>query len=310
MSDRRSFLKQLGTGALLAGMSAWSMPVHSASGRQLIILHTNDVHSHLEPFPDNHPQFPGMGGVAARKALIQQIRSEGHPVLLLDAGDMFQGTPYFNFFMGEPEIKSMNLMGYDAVTFGNHDFDGGIENLAEQSSKATFAIVCSNYIFHNIVLNKIVKPYHVIHRGGLKIGIIGLGIDLKGLVPEKLFEGTVYKNPLESAISTADFLKIKKRCDLVIALSHLGYQYSDDRISDVKIAENARNIDIIIGGHTHTFMEQPDIRYNTEGEKVMIHQAGWAGVRLGRINVDFEKSLNKNHLSTNTVVVDKKSIAF
>jgi 5'-nucleotidase len=310
MQNRRDFLKWAGSGALLASLGTFPFDASSVGIRRLTILHTNDVHSHLEPFPDNHPQFPGMGGAAARKALIDCIRAEGHPVLLLDAGDIFQGTPYFNFFSGEPEIVMMNQMGYDAATLGNHDFDGGMENLARQVNNAHFTFISSNYTFHNNVLNNLVKPNRVIEKRGIRIGILGLGIELSGLVPEKLYEGTVYDSPVEAANQTASFLKKKMRCHLVVALSHLGYRYPDNKISDVKLAENTDNIDIIIGGHTHTFMEKPDIRKNIKGENVLIHQAGWAGVRLGRIDVFFEKNLNKNRLSTQTVIVDKKSIAF
>lgn len=310
MSNRREFLKLAGSSALLASLSTFPLGVSASKAKRLTILHTNDVHSHLEPFPENHPHFPGMGGAAVRKALIDSIRAEGNPVLLLDAGDIFQGTPYFNFFSGEPEILTMNRMGYDAATLGNHDFDGGTDNLAQQVNKAQFTFINSNYTFHNNVLNNLVKPYKVIVKNGIKIGILGLGIELKGLVPEKLCEGTVYHPPIDAANQTAAFLKHKMKCHLVVALSHLGYRYPDNKISDVKLAENTENIDIFIGGHTHTFMEKPDIRRNLKGKEVLIHQAGWAGVRLGRIDVFFEKNLGKKYLYTQTVIVDKKSIAF
>lgn len=310
MSNRRDFIRLAGSGALLASLGTFPLDAVASRAKRLIILHTNDVHSHMEPFSDNHPQFPGMGGAAVRKALIDSIRAEGHPVLLVDAGDIFQGTPYFNFFSGEPEILMMNRMGYDAATLGNHDFDGGTENLGKQINNANFTFITSNYTFHNNVLNNFVKPFKVVVKEGISIGILGLGIELNGLVPEPLYEGTVYQSPLDSANRVAAYLKKELKCHLVVALSHLGYKYPDDKISDVRLAENTENIDIIIGGHTHTFMDKPDIRKNTKGQEVLIHQAGWAGVRLGRIDVFFEKNLNKNQLSTQTVIVDKKSIAF
>lgn len=310
MVNRREFIRFAGTAALMASFGAWPAEARKSGGRRLVILHTNDVHSHLDPFPDNHPQFPGMGGVARRKALVDAIRAEGHPVLLVDAGDIFQGTPYFNFFNGEPEILMMNRLGYDAVTLGNHDFDRGLDNLATQVQKARFSFLCANYRFSNNVLNSCVNPYRVIEREGVRVGLFGLGIELNGLVPEHLYEGTVYNDPIESATVIARHLKKREGCHLVVALSHLGYKYPDSRPSDVLLAENTENIDVIIGGHTHTFMDRPDIRKNVRGEEVMIHQAGWAGVMLGRIDVHFEKKMNKNLQSAQTVIVDKKSIAF
>jgi len=309
MWNRRSFLRSAGTAALLSGVGALPLSAKSLKGQHLTILHTNDVHSNLEAFPDDHPKFPGLGGVAARKAIIDKIRQENEHVLLLDSGDIFQGTPYFNFFNGEPEIRAMNVMGYDASTIGNHEFDGGMSNLAQQIFNADFPFLCSNYDFHNTVLNNKTKPYHVLEKGNLRIGLIGLGVELKGLVPEKLCEGVGYKDPISSANLVAKHLKAKERCHLVIALSHLGFQYQSDKVSDVILAEKSQNIDIILGGHTHTFLDGPVFVKNGLDQEVLIHQVGWAGIRLGRIDLVFEKSLNKNSVSTQTVIVDKKSIA-
>lgn len=310
MWNRRSFLQTGATGLALAGTGMLPIPALAGSPYHLTILHTNDTHSQLEPFPDQHSKFPGMGGVAARKALIDKVRSEGQPVLLLDAGDIFQGTPYFNFYLGEPEIKAMSMMGYDAATLGNHDFDGGMDNLRKQLFHANFPFVCSNYSFNNTVLNNFTLPYHLITKGKLRIGLLGIGIELKGLVPDKLYEGTVYNNPIETAQKTAILLKEKFKCHLVIALSHLGLEYKSDRISDVLLARHTSHIDIIIGGHTHSFMDAPLWVENKNRQAVLIHQVGYAGLRLGRIDVLFEKNLKKNSLSTQTVFVDKKSIAF
>jgi 5'-nucleotidase len=309
MWNRRNFLQSAGTAALLSGVGALPMEGKSLKGQHLTILHTNDVHSNLEAFPDDHPKFPGMGGVAARKALIDKIRAENEQVLLLDSGDIFQGTPYFNFFNGEPEIRAMNEMGYDAATIGNHEFDGGMPNLAQQIFNAGFPFICSNYDFHNTVLNKKTKPFLVLKKGHLRVGLIGLGVELKGLVPDKLCEGVGYRDPISAANSVASYLKKKERCHLVIALSHLGFQYQSDKVSDLHLAEKSQNIDIILGGHTHTFLDAPVFVKNISGRDVLIHQVGWAGVRLGRVDLFFEKSLNKNSVSTQTVIVDKKSIA-
>jgi len=311
MSNRRTFLKQTGLGTMLTFGGALSLDAFAENtGRQLTILHTNDMHSQLEPFPDNHKLYPGIGGMAARKKLIDHIRSEGHPVLLLDAGDIFQGTPYFNFFGGEPEIRLMSQMGYDAATLGNHDFDGGLNNIEKQLLHANFPFINSNYDLNNSVLKGKILPYKIFAKNGIRIGVLGLGVELDGLVPRKLYEGIVYRDPLTEGQKVADYLKLKKKCNLIIALSHLGYKYNSNKISDIQIAERTKYIDIIIGGHTHTFMDQPDIRKNIEGQEVLIHQVGWAGIKIGRIDVRFEKNLGKNRASTQTVIVDKKQIAF
>lgn len=308
--DRRNFLKWSGIGAALVATGQLPLTATPQKEKTLVILHTNDTHSQLEPFPSNHKQFPNMGGVAARKKLIDQIRNEGHPTLVLDAGDVFQGTPYFNFFHGEPEIKAMNEMGYHASTIGNHEFDGGLDNIHTQLSKANFPFINSNYDFSQTVLKNIIRPYEIFMMNGIRIGVLGLGVKLEGLIPKDLCEGVVYNDPLETANKMANFLKIEKKCDLIITLSHLGYKYNSNTISDIHIAENTKHIDIIIGGHTHTFMDQPDIRKNILGENVLIHQVGWAGVKLGRINVKFSGKSKKITANSQSVIVDKKQIAF
>jgi 5'-nucleotidase len=310
MFNRRDFIKTGAAAGMMAGFGTLPLESFAAEGRHLVILHTNDVHSQIEAFPENHKQYPGLGGAAARKAIIDQIRSQHSDVLLFDSGDIFQGTPYFNFFGGELEFKLMSQMGYNAATLGNHDFDGGIKNIEKQLFNADFPFICSNYNFNNTVLNGKTFPYKVFHVGALKVGVLGIGIALKGLVPDQLYEDTVYMPPIEMANQYAAILKEDLRCDLVVCLSHLGYKYANDRISDVLLAENTRFIDIILGGHTHTFMEKPDIRKNLDGESVMVHQAGWAGVQLGRLDIFFEKKLKKKSFSGQTVIVDKKSIPF
>ena len=305
MKTRRKFIQTIGIGSAIALTGSLPEIATAAEEKTLVILHTNDTHSHLEPFPDNHKQYPGLGGVAARKKLIDEIRAEGHPTLLLDAGDIFQGTPYFNFFLGEPELKSMSEMGYDATTLGNHDFDGGIDNIHKQLFNCNFPFINSNYDFINTPLEGKIKTHEIFVKKGIRIGVFGLGVELNGLVPNDLCKGVVYKDPLKAASEMSDYLKNKKKCDFVIALSHLGYKYNNNKISDILIAENTNNIDLIIGGHTHTFMDQPDVRKNLNKEEVWIHQVGWAGVNLGRINVKFSGKRKKMSSSTLTVIVDK-----
>jgi 5'-nucleotidase len=239
----------------------------------------------------------GLGGMERRAALIEQIRASEKNVLLVDSGDIFQGTPYFNKFMGAIEIELMNRMKYDAATYGNHDFDGGMENLALRMSEASFPFLNSNYNFDNTAIKK-TKPYKVIKYGSIKIGIFGVGIELSGLVPGKLFGETKYNDPIASANKTAAILKQDERCDLVICLSHLGYKYSTKKVSDIALATETKDIDVILGGHTHTFMPQPETLVNKDNQQVIINQVGWAGIMLGRIDLLFDyrkrKQIHKN----------------
>lgn len=254
---------------------------------RLTILHTNDWHSRIDPFPEDGGRNAGQGGALRRAALIRQIREVEPNVLLFDSGDIFQGTPYFNFFMGELEMKLMSQMGYDAATIGNHDFDGGLENLAVQSRKANFPMLCSNYDFTATPMESLVQPYRVFERGGIRVGVFGLGIELDGLVPQPLYGKTQYREPVSVANRTALHLRSRQKCDVVVCLSHLGYRYSGDKVSDVVVAAESENIDIILGGHTHTFLEEPVTVDNRKGEPVIINQVGFAGLRLGRLDVSF-----------------------
>lgn len=292
--NRRNFIR---TGGLAAATLALNLNAYDAFAAgdvvKLTILHTNDVHSRIEPFPMDGSRNEGLGGTARRGALIKKIRSAETHVLLLDAGDIFQGTPYFNKFGGELEIKLMSAMGYDAATMGNHDFDNGLEGFHKQLPHASFPIICSNYDFSNTLLNKSTQPYKIFKKGGLKIGVFGVGIQLKGLVEDKNYGDTIYIDPVKKANEMAGLLKNELNCDLVICLSHLGYKYASDRVSDQVLAKNTRNIDLIIGGHTHTFMDQPEDVQNLAGEITTINQVGFAGINLGRIDYYFERYKGK-----------------
>lgn len=289
---RRAFLKSSAAAGAFAGAGSLGLLSFTAPKnlKHITILHTNDVHSHIEPFEKDHAQFPGMGGAARRYTLIEEIRKENKNTLLLDAGDIFQGTPFFNFYGGELEFKLMSKMGYDAATIGNHDFDNGIDGLYAQLPHAEFKFLSANYNFSNTVLDGQVKPYQVFLRDGIKIGIFGLGIELEGLVGKDLYKETEYLDPLEIAKETVKKLKEEEKCDLVICLSHLGYNYRSEKISDMKLAQQTKNIDLIIGGHTHTFLPKPTIAQNSEGKNVLINQVGWAGVNLGRIDFYLDDS--------------------
>ena len=286
---RRNFIQNivLGTGTLLVSPSLFSQE-NLKRKKRLVILHTNDTHSTIEPFPSKHSKFPNMGGVSKRHTILQKIRSEEEHVLLLDAGDIFQGTPYFNTFNGELEMKLMSLLQYDAATMGNHDFDIGLEGFLNAQQFANFPFLCANYDFSETILSGKTKAYHIFHKAGIKIGVFGVGVALKGLVSEDKYGNTRYLDPISTANKIASELK-SKSCDLVICLSHLGFEYENKNInSDRKLAAETENIDIILGGHTHTFFDKPLVLKNSKNKDVLVNQVGWGGVYLGRIDIDVE----------------------
>lgn len=298
----------IGSGLLLAG----GFPYESLAGehvKKLTILHTNDVHSRLDPFPMDGGKLQGLGGVAARAALVQQIRAEEENVLLLDAGDMWQGTPYFNLYKGEPEIKAMSMMGYDACTMGNHDFDAGIEGFARQLPHANFEVLVANYDFTDTPLEHKVKPYTIIKKGGLKIGLFGLGVELEGLVSAGAYGNTKYMDPLPVANHIAEHLKRKENCDMVICLSHLGYEYDRPKVSDKVLAKETAYIDVIIGGHTHTFLDEPVKIINRNGVETLVNQVGWGGVRLGRLDYVFSGKNSSKLFNAQSVIATKQTRA-
>ena len=301
--NRRNFIKVSASAVAFAALA--NSPLQLFAKEELVkitILHTNDWHSRIEPFGKDGGKDAGLGGAAARAALIKKIRSEEKNILLLDAGDIFQGTPYFNFFEGELEYKLMSEMGYDLATLGNHDFDNGIEGIINQLRYAKFEFVNGNYDFSNTLLSDKVKPYKLYNKGGIKIGVFGLGIELKGLVPDELYGNIKYSDPIAAANRIAEELKLKHKCDLIICLSHLGYKYQDDKVSDIILSQKTKYIDLIIGGHTHTFLKAPDKQKNLEGKEVLINQVGWAGINLGRIDYTFEPLKNKTSQPTASVL--------
>ncbi|MBP8065880.1 MAG: metallophosphatase [Flavobacterium sp.] len=303
---RRDFIKNTVASSALLGLGGLSLSsFDQPEVKKITILHTNDVHSHIDPFPADHPKNPNMGGVARRAALVEKIRKEEKNVLLLDAGDIFQGTPYFNYYGGELEFKLMSMLQYDLATMGNHDFDNGIDGFYAQLPHAKFDFVSANYDFKNTILDNIVKPYKILHRDGIKIGIFGLGVELQGLVDKKLYKETVYNNPVEIAADMARILKQNEKCDLVICLSHLGFKYQNDpdKICDVTLAKQTKDIDLIIGGHTHTFLDKPVIETNAEGKEVLINQVGCYGINLGRIDFYFDKKNKATANSGRSIIV-------
>ncbi len=310
MLSRKDFIKRAGIGSGLLLMGAF--PFKSLAGEhkstKLTILHTNDVHSRLEPFGDDGGKFAGQGGVAARAMLIGQIRKQEEHVLLLDAGDIFQGTPYFNLYKGEPEMMAMSMLGYDAATMGNHDFDAGVEGFAKQLPHANFPILIANYDFTKTPLEGKTLPYTIIKKAGLKIGIFGIGIQLKGLVPDDAYGNTQYLEPIQIAKITSEKLRRKEGCDFVICLSHLGYHYDYNKVSDKILAKESEHIDLIIGGHTHTFLDKPTVMTNKIGREVTINQVGWAGLRLGRLDYAFDNKNSTNLVGAHSVIIGKETI--
>lgn len=309
MLNRKQFIKQSAFTAGALALSSFAFADEVTAAQRLVILHTNDVHSRLEPFPMDGSRNQGLGGVAARMQLINDIRNKEAHVLLLDAGDLFQGTPYFNLYKGEPEIKSMTKMGYDACTMGNHDFDAGLENFATQLNHASFPVLLCNYDFTGTAMEGKNLPYKVFKKGRLKIGVTGVGIELNGLVPDNLYGKTQYLDPISNLNNTADYLKTNKDCDMVICLSHLGYQYKENpnRICDVILAKESMHVDLIIGGHTHTFLNEPMVVKNKTGSDIVINQVGWAGIQLGYLAYEFLPGKKKNLAKANTVLIGKKS---
>ena len=299
MSNRRTFIKQsvFGGGALALGFIPDEL---FASGEllKLTVMHTNDMHCHIDPFSDSHAEYAGRGGMVRLASLVAKSRVENPNLLLLDAGDMFQGTPYFNYFKGDLILKLMSQMGYDAGTIGNREFDNGLDDIASALQFAKFPIVSSNYDFSDTILSGHVKKYEVLKKGGIKIGLYGLGIELDGLVGKLNYGNTRYLDPLTTALEMEQLLKQDHKCDLVICLSHLGFSYANSKISDRSLAPQTKYTDLIVGGHTHSFLEKPLLLNNASGKPILVNQAGWAALAAGKIDFVFDRTGKKKTFST------------
>jgi 5'-nucleotidase len=289
--NRRIFIKNIFSGT--AGLTLGAAPLAALAFRDMIsltLLHTNDLHSQIEPFDDSHPRFAGRAGLARVAKFAADSRLDNANLLLLDAGDFFQGTPYFNFFGGELILKMMTEVGYDAGTLGNHEFDNGLQGLADSLPHAGFPIINSNYDFSDTILEGKFSRYRIFNKSGIKVGIYGLGIDLKGLVNEKQYGGVRYNDPVEVALRMEKFLALDRKCDLVVCLSHLGLRYQHNKISDVTLAPLTSHTDVFIGGHTHSFLEEPLQILNKSGRMVVVNQAHYGGLVVGRLEFLFERS--------------------
>jgi len=302
MKNRRSFIKNTSLGVI--GLSFLSKPIFADNEiKKITILHTNDMHSRIEPFSSG--SYKGFGGMAQRSSIIKEIRKKEKNVLLFDGGDIFQGTPYFNYFGGELEFKLMSEMKYDAAVLGNHDFDNGINGLKKQLRHANFPFLISNYDFKKTILKDQFKPYKIFIKDNIKVGVFGLGIELEGLVPKELYKETIYLDPIKKSKFYSNKLKNELGCDLVICLSHLGLQYENNKISDLTLAKKSKFIDLIIGGHTHTFLKKPKIITNAINKKVIINQVGWGGINIGKIDFIFKQNKTIFNVKRSSIFVKK-----
>lgn len=284
--DRRDFLAA--AAALSAAPLALRGEPTSSAGR-ITLLHTNDTHSRIEPFGAGMGSLTGRGGMARRATLVKQLRQELGAVLLLDAGDVFQGTPYYNLYKGKLDYRLMSQVGYDAGTLGNHDFDSGVEALLAAMEEAKFPFVNCNFDCKGApALGKRLQPYLVREFPGLKVGITGVGVDFRNLVAPRNHAGVTWKDPYESLKPVVRHLRKKEKVDLVVVLSHLGHDYKGDRHDDLQMAKAVAGIDAIVGGHSHTFLEQP-LRVPAEGGGTLIFQVGFGGVNLGRMDFTLVK---------------------
>ncbi len=298
--NRRDFIKNAGIGLAIAGFgSVPSQLFASDNFVKITILHTNDLHCHIEPFSGSDESTAGKGGLARISELAKTIREENPNTLLVDAGDMFQGTPFFNYFRGELIFKIMSTAGYDAGTIGNHEFDNGLKGLLDPLPNAKFPIINSNYDFSETILAGKFPRWKIFNRDGIKIGIYGLGISLERYVASKNFGKTIYNDPVRTGLEMESFLKNEMKCDLIICLSHLGLKYDENVVSDVVLAPETKYTDLIVGGHTHTYMDEPMILKNKIGNRVIVNQAWWGGLVVGRIDFVFERGkIRKKNIYT------------
>jgi 5'-nucleotidase len=266
----------------IAAMTLVIAPISAQKTKSILILQTSDTHSQIEPVEQKGSNY-NKGGFVRRVTMIDQMRKKHHDLLLFDCGDFCQGTPYFNLFKGDAEIDLMNQMKYNAGAIGNHDFDFGIDNMKRIYLRANYPIVCANYDCSSTVLKDIIKPYIILKRNGLRIGVFGLSPKLKGLVQAKNYGSLVYLDPIKTANQIASTLRTDEHCDVVICLSHLGYDY------DIKLIKNTRNIDIVLGGHSHTIMTDVPSFANLDGKQIKVLHTGARGIRVGKIEMTLEE---------------------
>lgn len=261
--------------------------LNAVAQKRIVILQTNDCHSQILPFNKNlaDKTKADLGGFTRRVAYVKQQREKNPDLLLFDSGDFSQGSSYYNLFKGDVEIGLMNIMHYDAATIGNHEFDFGLDNMARIFKMAEFPIVCTNYDFKGTVLEDIVKPYVVLKRNGLKIGVFGLSPKLEGLVVKENYGSIKYLDPVSSARDVVKILREKEKCDFVVCLSHLGWKTGDEEPSDERLIPLTDGIDVVLGGHTHSYVTPMDMVYNSKGNNVLISQNGKSGMYISRFDI-------------------------
>lgn len=287
---RREFFKT--TGMAILGLSlgiGWKEWLYADDLFRVTLLQTNDTHSRIDPFPPDSGRNAGLGGIARRATFVKQVRRENPHTLLLDAGDVFQGTPYFNLYRGKIEYHTMSLCGYDVVTLGNHEFDNGVASLHQAMEYAQFAFVNCNYLIADTPLVHRVKPYVVQSLGEIRIGITGVGVRLDNLVAPKNRENIGYLDPRPRLKQIVNRLRYDHRCALVVVISHLGIDGRGDQPGDRQLAKEVEGIDFIVGGHSHTFMRQPEVLQSPSGRPVYIFQVGYGGIYVGRSDLFFRR---------------------
>lgn len=285
MISRKEFIRQSSLFVIGSMAGAGMLGNLSDAEEHLTILFTNDTHARIDPFPQNAREFAGLGGISRRASLIKKIRYHADYTLLLDAGDVFYGTPWFDVYGGSVDFKVMSAIGYDAMTLGNHEFSLGPEKFAEAAVEAGFPFLAANYRVRNTPMNPFIEDYLIREFAGVRVGVFGIGIELNGVVEPDLQGGVTSLDPVRIARRSANSLRVHHQCDYVICLSHLGYKYESDKIDDLTLAETVKGIDLIIGGHTHTFLDEPVGVTNPEGSKTWVTQMGHSGIRLGRIDL-------------------------
>ena len=301
--NRKEFLKWVSMSSLMP-FSAFAFEAEQGKKlRRITVLHTNDTHARIDPFPKNHPQYANLGGFARRASFVKQVRNENKHTLLLDAGDVFQGTPYFNMYKGKLDYKLMSDLKYDATTLGNHEFDNGVDGLVDSMSALNFPVLVSNLWIQRDDLKEKVLNYMIKEVNGVRIGLFGITLDFPGLVIESNHVGVSYRDPISVAQGISRNLKNYLKCDYVICLSHLGYEYPDSRPSDLVLANAQNDIDMIIGGHTHTFLPEPTVIKKSNGKSVIVNQVGFAGINVGRLDLFFnEKNEFISHISNTNLI--------
>lgn len=293
MITRKTFLRRLSL--LGAGIGCFGHQTLWAADRRttetvISIMHTNDTHARIEPFPAGSGDYSGLGGVARRASLVRSVRQENPYNLLLDAGDVFQGTPYFNYYHGALDFEVMSRMGYDAGTIGNHEFDNRVEGFVEVAPKARFPFVISNLDFTNAPeMGAFTRPWWVKEINGIRLGVFGLCVAFENLVLPELHVGVTYKEPVQVSTEMVRVLREDQGCHMVIGLSHLGHAYETDQVSDRVVAHEVPGIDLIIGGHTHTLLPEPEVVERPGHRPTVISQVGHAGVVLGRLDYAFDR---------------------